>query len=295
MKKITFILALFLVTSCANFKLATLNHSPITTQEGILVDVIDSELSLYRKFDRDSKFRWNYSQFAKNQDLRWYYSFYNQNNLWRYNRNVTPWDLYVNRYDYWFNWNYNFGFSTFNHWDPFRFKQWGWNSYDPYYSNYHIWNRPSMAHMNRYRQSNQIDIKDREIKNRVRSRAIVNNNNNVRIYNRPELREDKLRRSVNILKGENKNIIIREYNNPNKFNNDKTIKLNPRSYGRPEGNSNGGRSWSREVVPPQPVKSRFTAPSQPRQVYRGSGSPSVPKTNTGNIRSGQGSSRVNIK
>jgi len=295
MKKITFILALFLVTSCANFKLATLNHSPIATQEGILVDVIDSELSLYRKFDRDSKFRWNYSQFAKNQDLRWYYSFYNQNNLWRYNRNVTPWDLYVNRYDYWFNWNYNFGFSTFNHWDPYRFRQWGWNSYDPYYSNYHLWNRPSMAHMNRYRQSIQIDIKDREIKNRVRSRVIVNNNNNVRIYNRPEIREDKLRRSVNILKGENKNIIIREYNNPNKFNNDKTIKLNPRSYGRPEGNSNGGRSWSREVVPPQPVKSRFTAPSQPRQVYRGSGSPSVPKTNTGNNSSRQGSSRVNIK
>ena len=140
-----------------------------------------------------------------------------------------------------------------------------------------------------------LDIIDREIKNRVRSRAIVNSNNNVRIYNRPEITEDKLRRSVNILKGENKNIIIREYNNPNKFNNDKTIKLNPRSYGRPEGNSNGGRSWSREVVPPQPVKSRFTAPSQPRQVYRGSGSPSVPKTNTGNIRSGQGSSRVNIK
>ena len=220
MKKITFILALFLVTSCANFKLATLNHSPIATQEGILVDVIDSELSLYRKFDRDSKFRWNYSQFAKNQDLRWYYSFYNQNNLWRYNRNVTPWDLYVNRYDFWFDWNFNFNFGTFNHWDPYRFRQWGWNSYDPYYSNYHLWNRPSMAHMNRYRQSIQIDIKDREIKNRVRSRAIVNSNNNVRIYNRPEIREDKLRNSVNILKGRNSNIIIREYNNLNKFKND---------------------------------------------------------------------------
>ena len=187
MKKLTFILALFLVTSCANFKLATLNHSPIVTQEGILVDVIDSESSLYRKFSRDSKFRWNYSQFAKQQDLRWYYSFYNRNFLWKYNRNISPWDLYVNRYDFWFDWNFNFNFGTFNHWDPYRFRQWGWNSYDPYYSNYHLWNRPSMAHMNRYRQSIQIDIKDREIKNRVRSRAIVNNNNNVRIYNRPEI------------------------------------------------------------------------------------------------------------
>ena len=293
MKKITFILALFLVTSCANFKLATLNHTPTVTQEGILVDVIDSELSLYRKFDRDSKFRWNYSQFAKNQDLRWYYSFYNQNNLWRYNRNVTPWDLYVNRYDYWFDWNYNFGFSRFNHWDPYRFRTWGWNSWDPYYSNYHLWNRPSMAHMNRYRQSNQIDIENRERSNRVRSRSIVTNNNNVRIYTRPELNENKLRESVNLLKGRNSNIIVREYNNPN--NNDKIIKLNPRSYGRPEGNSNGGSSRSREIVPPPTVKSRFTPPSQPRQVYRGSGSPSVQKTNTGNNSSRQGSSRVNIK
>jgi hypothetical protein len=149
--------------------------------------------------------------------------------------------------------------------------------------------------MNNYRQSTQRDIKDREIKNRVRTRAIANNNSNVRVYNRPEVREDKLRNSVNILKGGNKNIIIREYNNPNKFNNDKTIRTNPRSYGRPEGSSNGGRSWSREVVPSQPVKSRFTAPSQPRQVYRGSRSSSLPKANSGNNSSRQGSSRVNIK
>jgi len=280
--------------SCGSFQLSTINHSPIVTQEGIVVDVIDSESSLYSKFSRDSKFRWNYSQFAKQQDLRWYYSFYNRNFLWRYNRNVTPWDLYVNRYDFWFDWNFNFNFGTFNHWDPYRFRQWGWNSYDPYYSNFHIWNRPSMAHMNRYRQSIQVDIKDREIKNRVRTRAIANNNN-VRVYNRPELNENKLKRSVDILKGRNNNIIIREYNNPNKLNNDKTIKLNPRSYGRPESSGNGGRSWSRENVPVKPVKPRFTAPSQSRQIYRGSGSSSVRQTNPGNNSSRQGSSRVNIK
>ncbi len=260
MKKIIFLLALFLVTSCANFKVATLNHSPIVTQEGILVDVIDSESSLYRKFSRDSKFRWNYSQFAKQQDLRWYYSFYNRNFLWKYNRNVTPWDLYVNRYDFWFDWNFNFNFGTFNHWDPYRFRQWGWNSYDPYYSNYHLWNRPSMAHMNRYRQSNQIDIKDREIKNRVRSRAIVNSNNNVRIYNRPEITEDKLRRSVNILKGENKNIIIREYNNPNNISNNNRI----RNYNRVEnGNSNNVRNYGR----PENSNNNFTKNPPPPRNY----------------------------
>lgn len=289
MKKITFILALFLVTSCANFKLATLNHTPTVTQEGILVDVIDSELSLYRKFDRDSKFRWNYSQFAKNQDLRWYYSFYNQNNLWRYNRNVTPWDLYVNRYDYWFDWNYNFGFSRFNHWDPYTFRTWGWNSWDPYYSNYHLWNRPSMAHMNRYRQSNQIDIESRERSNRVRSRSIVTNNN-VRIYTRPELNENKLRESVNLLKGRNSNIIVREYNNPNKLNNDKIIRSNPRSYGRPEGNSNGRRIWSRENTSPPAIRPQISTPSQSRQV-RGESRPSgIQQARTSNSSSGPRSS-----
>jgi len=290
MKKITFILALFLVTSCANFKLATLNHSPIVTQEGILVDVIDSETSLYRKFNNDSKFRWNYSQFAKQQDLRWYYSFYNRNFLWKYNRNVTPWDLYVNRYDFWFDWNFNFNFGTFNHWDPYRFRQWGWNSYDPYYSNFHLWNRPSMAHMNNYRQSTQRDIKDREIKNRVRTRAIANNNSNVRVYNRPEVREYKLRESVNILKGGNKNIIIREYNNPNKFNNDKTIRSNPRSYGRPEGNSNGRGVWSRENTSTPAIRPQISSPSQSRQVRGESRPSSIQQARSSNSSSGPRSS-----
>lgn len=243
MKKIIFILALFLLTSCANFKLATLNHTPIVTKEGIVVDVIDSESSLFRKLNNDIRFRWDYTKFAMDQDLRWYYSFYSKNNLWRYNRNVTPWDLYVNRYDYWFDWNFNFGNSLFNHYDPYRFRTWGWNSYDPYYGNFNLWNRSSMAYMNTYRQSNQIDIENRERNNRVRSRTIVtNNSNNVRVYTRPELNEDKLRESVNLLKGRNSNIIVREYNNLDKHNNKNIIINNNnrtiRNYGRPEGSNN---------------------------------------------------------
>ena len=272
MKKITFILALVLLTSCANFKLATLNHAPIVTKEGIVVDVIDSESSLFRKFNNDSRFRWDYTKFAMDQDLRWYYSFYSRNNLWRYNRNVTPWDLYVNRYDYWFDWNFKFGNSLFNHYDPYRFRTWGWNSYDPYYGNFNLWNSSSMAYMNKYRQSNQIDIENKVRNNRVRSRTIVtNNSNNVRVYTRPELNEDKLRQSVNLLKGRNSNIIIREYNNT--INNDKTIKLNPRSYGRPESSNNGGGSWSRENVPPQPTIIRQSRTIQSGQVRGGSGPP----------------------
>ena len=295
MKNIILLFLGLTLMSCGSFQLSTINHSPIVTQEGIVVEVVDNEYSLQRKFDTDSKFRWNFAKYAMDQDLRWYYSFYNRNRLFRYNYNLTPWDLYVNKYDFWFDWDFNYNFRSYRFWNPYRFNSWGWNSYDPYYSNFHIWNRPSMAHMNRYRQSIQVDIKDREIKNRVRTRAIANNNSNVRVYNRPELSENKLKRSVDILKGRNKDIIIRNYNNSNQLNNDKTIKLNPRSYGRPESSGNGGRSWSREVVPSQPVKSRFIAPSQPRQVYRGSRSSSVPKANTGNNSSRQGSSRVNIK
>ena len=90
--------------SCGSFQLSTINHSPIVTQEGILVDVIDNEYSLQRKFDRDNKFRWNFAQYAMDQDLSWYYSFYNRNRLFRYNFNLTPWDLYVNKYDFWLIW-----------------------------------------------------------------------------------------------------------------------------------------------------------------------------------------------
>lgn len=99
MKKITFLFVLFLLTSCGNFKVATLNHTPkaFVTSSGINVDVIDSEFGLYRKFNNDNKFRWNYTQFALNQDLRWYYSFYNRNFLFKYRYNYSPWDLYVNR------------------------------------------------------------------------------------------------------------------------------------------------------------------------------------------------------
>jgi len=144
--------------------------------------------------------------------------------------------------------------------------------------------------MNNYRQSTQRDIKDREIKNRVRTRAIANNNSNVRVYNRPEVREYKLRESVNILKGGNKNIIIREYNNPNKFNNDKTIRSNPRSYGRPEGNSNGRGVWSRENTSTPAIRPQISSPSQSRQVRGESRPSSIQQARSSNSSSGPRSS-----
>ena len=278
MKRIIFLFVLFLLTSCGNFKLATLNHTPkaFVTSTGINVDVIDSEFGLYRKFNNDNRFRWDYTQFAVNQDLRWYYSFYNRNFLFKYRYNYSPWDLYVNRYDFWFDWNFNYGWRGFNSWDPYGFRNWGWNSWDPYYSNFHIWNRQHISYAKTRRGSQYSDIVQR-------------NFNKVRVNNIPENKEIEIRRSVDLLKRGNNNIIIREYNNPNQLNNDKTIRPNIRGYGRPETDYNGGRFRSRENVPTQSTKARFVAPSQPRQIYRGSGSSSVRQTNPGNNSSQQGS------
>ena len=295
MKKITFLFVLFLLTSCGNFKVATLNHTPkaFVTSSGINVDVIDSEFALHRKFNYDNKFRWNYTQFAVNQDLRWYYSFYNRNFLFKYRRNLSPWDIYVNRYDFWFDWNFNYGWRGFNSWDPYGFRNWGWNSWDPYYSNFHIWNREHIAYAKTRRgsQYNDNDIVQRNY-NKVRSYNNSNSNTNVRVYNRPENNETELRRSVDLLKRGNKNIRIREYNNPNQLNNDKTIRPDIRGYGRPETSNNGGRFRSREIVPTESTTTRFVAPSQSGQIYRGSGSSSVRQTKPGNSSSQQGSRSI---
>ena len=261
MKRITFLFVLFLLASCGNFKLATLNHTPkaFITSSGINVDVIDSEFGLYRKFNNDNRFRWDYTQYAINQDLRWYYSFYNRNFLFKYRRNISPWDLYVNRYDFWFDWNFNYGWRGFNSWDPYGFRNWGWNSWDPYYSNFHIWNRQNIAYAKTRRGSQYSDLVQRSY-------------NKSRINNIPENKEIEIRRSVDLLKRGNNKIKIREYNNPNKLNNDKTIRPNIRGYGRPESGNNGGRSWSRENVPTQPTIIRQPRTVQPGQVRGGSGS-----------------------
>ncbi len=281
--------------SCGNFKVATLNHTPkaFVTSSGINVDVIDSEFALHRKFNNDNKFRWNYTQFAINQDLRWYYSFYNRNFLFKYRRNLSPWDIYVNRYDFWFDWNFNYGWRGFNSWDPYGFRNWGWNSWDPYYSNFHIWNREHIAYAKTRRgsQYNDNGIVQRNY-NKVRSYNNSNNNNNVRVYNRPENNETELRRSVDLLKRGNNNIRIREYNNPKQLNNDKTIRPDIRSYGRPESGNNGRGSWSREIIPPPTTRSQISTPSQSGQIRRGSGSSSIQQAGTSSSSSRPGSRGV---
>lgn len=280
---------LYLLTGCSSFKIATTNHTPkvFVTTTGINVDVIDSEFSLYRKFNRDNKFRWNYTTFALNQDLNWYYSFYRSNFLFRYRYNFTPWDLYVNRYDFWFDWNFNYGWRGFNHWDPYGFKRWGWNSWNPYFDNYPLWNRNNIAYVNGRRGSTYYEEKNDIITRKydnIRTRISNNSGNNVRIYSNPE---DKIisRRELNDNKVLNRYIQINRNNN-NSNNNDQLKKFDTRSYGRPEIDNNGRGFRSREVLPSTTAPTRFTPPSQSGQVRGGSQPPVVRQTSPGNSSSG---------
>ena len=96
------------------------------------------------------------------------------------------------------------------------------------------------------------------------------------------------------------NLDIRKYPNPeskivpridfnnNNNNNDQLKKFDIRSYGRPEIDNNGRGIRSRENIPTQPTESRFVAPRQPRQIYRGSGSSSIRQIESGNNSSQQG-------
>ena len=215
MRYFIYILWVLLLTSCSTYQFSTYNHTPVRTSNKITLDVIDTEYSLQRKFDRDSKFRWNFAQYAMDQDLSWYYSFYNRNRLFRYNFNLTPWDLYVNKYDFWFDWNFNYNFRSYRFWNPYRYNSWGWNSWNPYYSNFHIWNREHIAYSKTRRGSTGV---------------IVNNNKKRRLPSLPEKIDNKLRRSVNILKGKNSNIRTRNYSNIPSGNSNKIVpRLNPNS------------------------------------------------------------------
>ena len=57
--------------------------------------------------------------------------------------------------------------------------------------------------------------------------------------------------------------------------------------------SNGGRSWSREVIPSQPTRPRISTPSQPRQIRRGSQQPRIQQTQPRGRSSQQGSRPIN--
>ena len=78
---------------------------------------------------------------------------------------------------------------------------------------------------------------------------------------------------------------------------DETNTTYPRSPRQTQTRSDGRRSRNRQIVPAQPTRSRITPPSQPRQIRRGSGQPSIqqtqPRNSSSQQRSGSTSRRKN--
>jgi len=63
---------------------------------------------------------------------------------------------------------------------------------------------------------------------------------------------------------------------------------NPRRPQQPQSRNNGGRSWSREIVPSQPTRSRQPRAAQPRQIRRGQGSPVLQQSRGSQSTGGEG-------
>ena len=155
MKKLLLTLSFF-ITSCASFQISTLNYDPIYGPDNneIKVDVLTTDWDVFRKFEIDSDFRYDYAWFASNQPYSWYLSNRHFNRLSLYSP-FTTWDFYMNRHLFWNDWAFNFNYSYNYHWGRIfpRWRSWNnpywgrWNSiyaynfnYRPYYDQFKIYN-----------------------------------------------------------------------------------------------------------------------------------------------------------
>ena len=157
MRYILILLPILLLTSCSSlqFRYATLNYAAsvdgIYSSQPIQVEVIDNDWDFSQKLRTDWKFRNDFTNYAINQDLSWYYRNYNYLGGWR--SGITPFDLYWNRFDLWWNWSVNYPFTYWNNfrtrdilgfgWGQNRWNNWnnfGWNNwnYRPYIPNRRI-------------------------------------------------------------------------------------------------------------------------------------------------------------
>jgi hypothetical protein len=118
MRNLLLLLPILLLTSCSSlqFKYATLNYAAsvdgIYSSQPIQVDVIDNDWDFARKLRNDWNFRQNFAWFAQNQDIGWYYRNYNYLGGWR--SGVSPFDMYMNAPEMWFDWSMNYPFHMWN-------------------------------------------------------------------------------------------------------------------------------------------------------------------------------------
>jgi hypothetical protein len=118
MRNLLLLLPILLLTSCSSlqFRYATLNYAAsvdgIYSSQPIQVDVIDNDWDFARKLRNDWNFRQNFAWFAQNQDIGWYYRNYNYLGGWR--SGVSPFDMYMNAPEMWFDWSMNYPFHMWN-------------------------------------------------------------------------------------------------------------------------------------------------------------------------------------
>ena len=156
------LLTIVLLSSCSSLQLkyATLNYAAsidgIYSSQPIQVDVIDNDWDFARKLRNDWNFRQDFAWFAQNQNIGWYYRNYNYLGGWR--SGVSPFDMYMNAPEMWFDWNMNYPFYM---WNGFRNRDmlgfgatYSWNN-NRWGSNFWGWNN-SWNFNEEWNQRNEI-------------------------------------------------------------------------------------------------------------------------------------------
>ena len=287
-----------LLSACSTYRLATLNHDPVYGSEVVYlevpedtkVDTINSIFQLKRKLRTDFNFRWDYAQFALNQPYNWYSSNFSYN-IWR---PINSFDVYFNRYNFWYDWAfnypYNWGYSSwhnpwYNSWNNRWWRPYNWG-YSWYQGPWHnpgynvVWNssrRNNIAYINgpRGSRNNSIISRDNNIENTI-----------VRRYNNPRVNVDNsnLNNIVNELR-DNYGVKPRVYNNPNNVpnNNSKPIINNTKpswNNSRPTYNNNNNFNSNSSTR----SNNSFSPPPTSSNISRGSSTSSGGSSRGGNSR-----------
>ena len=288
MKKLLLTLTVFIFMSCSTFRLSTHNYDPIYGPSGeeIEVDVITNQWELNRKLRDDFQFRYDFAQYAISQDrsFDWRFNRYNRFNTFNrfnaYGFNYSYWD----RDRMWNDWvwdypfingiGWSYGWSNRSWSSNFWGSPYGWNGYNNWgYGNswYDPYNRRGYTPNSWNNRTNYNNRRGVAKMTGRRGSAVTGTTGNTLSGITPvvETSVDRVTRQLR-----DKNIEVRVINNPN--NNDQINRLNIRRNNVPtQINSNGGRSRGRQITPIIPVRTTVPTSSQPRQIRRGSGSPSV--------------------
>lgn len=284
-----------LLSSCSSYRLVTANDDMypvdyvIPVNNETKIDTL-SYSQLRWKLRTDFNFRWDYAQFAMNQPYNWYSSNFSYN-IWR---PINSFDVYFNRYNFWYDWAfnypYNWGYSSwhnpwYNSWNNRWWRPYNWG-YSWYQGPWHnpgynvVWNssrRNNIAYINgpRGSRNNSIISRDNNIENTI-----------VRRYNNPRVNVDNsnLNNIVNELR-DNYGVKPRVYNNPNNVpnNNSKPIINNTKpswNNSRPTYNNNNNFNSNSSTR----SNNSFSPPPTSSNISRGSSTSSGGSSRGGNSR-----------